>query len=916
MASSTSSNKKQKVLLIGWDSADWKIINDLLAEGGMDGIRSLMDGGVHGNLATLEPQLSPMLWTSIATGKMAYHHGVHGFTEVDPVSGQIVPVSAATRQCKTLWEMLGEKGLRSHIVSWFATQGEQNLDGKMASNMFGHLKGVQADQDPSEWPEPMPGTYWPEDLAETMNELRVSPHEIDEDILQPFLPAGDKIDQSRDHRINNLRQHLAEAYSVHSAATHLMETDPDWDFMAIYYRAVDEISHHFMHYHPPKMDGITDEDFEIYQHVIKGTYRAHDMMLQRLLQLAGPDTTVILVSDHGFHSDHLRPTYTPRVPAGITVWHRNQGVLFAKGLGIKTTNEPVYGARLLDIAPTVLHAMGQPIGDDMEGRVLSEIFAEDRPVQSIPTWESPDGKKQSRGSLSAEESAALLEQFVALGYIDEVSDDPTEASDETNRENKWSLARAYLYTGKYEEALPLLEDCFTAYPERTDYAQLLARTQLNLGLANEAEETLAVCMETFGNSIAANILQGQIELEKGDHQAALKHLESIREQAPEHPQVLELLCRCCIALSQWDDARQSAETLLKLDPDSYQARITLSRVALLNDKDAQAAADAALEAVELQYGDPRAHAVLGLALLRLGQLPEAEQALINSLRLNPDNAGATEALIRVYKQLGEDDKARTCEGNALRLKSERKLAEKKHLQSLQAGIASRAKERHAERQEKRKNAALKAAENSALAEEAAKVKPGEYLIVSGLPRSGTSLMMQMLRSSGIDLMHDDKREADEDNLEGYWEWEDVKTLRKNPRLIEQAEGKAIKVISALLPVLPPQHQYKIIFMKRPVSEIVDSQWAMLARQGQKPRAEKEHLIQTQQTHMEQTLAQLRQKKNVTLIEIDYPTLVAHPNDQLPELQEFLGTTAPHPEKLPEPIKPDLHRNKSDTVSNP
>ena len=97
---------------------------------GMDGIRSLMEGGTHGNLATLEPQLSPMLWTSIATGKMAYHHGVQGFTEVDPVTGGVVPVSAATRQCKTLWEMLGEHGLRSHIISWFATQGERDQIGR------------------------------------------------------------------------------------------------------------------------------------------------------------------------------------------------------------------------------------------------------------------------------------------------------------------------------------------------------------------------------------------------------------------------------------------------------------------------------------------------------------------------------------------------------------------------------------------------------------------------------------------------------------------------------------------------------------------------------------------------------------------------------------------------------------------
>jgi hypothetical protein len=232
-----------------------------------------MDGGSHGNLATLEPQLSPMLWTSIATGKMAYHHGVEGFTEVDPVSGGIVPVSAATRKCKTVWEMLGERGLRSHVVSWFATQGERDLDGRMVSNMYGHLKGTRAEEDPEDWPAPMPGTYWPEDLAETMNRLRVSPHEIDGDILKPFLPAGHKIDQDRDKRLNPLREHLAEAYSVHSAATHLMESDPDWDFMAIYYRAIDEISHHFMHYHPPQMAGIPDEDFEIYQHVVNGTYR-------------------------------------------------------------------------------------------------------------------------------------------------------------------------------------------------------------------------------------------------------------------------------------------------------------------------------------------------------------------------------------------------------------------------------------------------------------------------------------------------------------------------------------------------------------------------------------------------------------------------------------------------------------------
>jgi predicted AlkP superfamily phosphohydrolase/phosphomutase/tetratricopeptide (TPR) repeat protein len=903
---------KKRLLLVGWDSADWKIINSLLAEGGMDGIRSLMDGGSHGNLATLEPQLSPMLWTSIATGKMAYHHGVEGFTEVDPVSGGIVPVSAATRKCKTVWEMLGEHGLRSHVVSWFATQGERDLDGKMVSNMFGHLKGTQPEDDPDDWPAPMPGTYWPENLAETMNHLRVSPHEIDTDILKPFLPAGHKIDQERDKRLYPLREHLAEAYSVHSAATHLMEADPDWDFMAIYYRALDEISHHFMHYHPPQMAGIPDEDFEIYQHVVRSTYRAHDMMLQRLLQLAGPDTTVMLVSDHGFHSDHLRPEFTPRVPAGITVWHRNQGVILAKGPGIAAGRD-LHGARLLDIAPTVLHHFGLPVGDDMEGRVLREILAGDAPVRTIASWEATAARPKRRGSLSPEDSQALLEQFVALGYIDAISPDAGEAAAETRRENQWSLARAYLYSGKNEQALPLLEHCFNAYPERTDYAQSLARTQLALGLADEAEETLAICLESFGNSTAAHLLQGQICYEKRDYPQALVHLEAARVQAPRAVPVLELACRAYAVLDRWPEARNTAELLLSVDPTSVQAHVTLTRCHL-RDGQPELAVETALAAISFQFASPRAHQLLGRALIQLGEWDAAQKALENALQLAPDDVDALTLLKSVHSYSGRAADAQACDDRLVRLRLIDALARQQRLDSLRHGIAARAKQRHAERQLRREQAAEKPAAAADLPSTMEGVQVSTFTLVSGLPRSGTSLMMQMLRAGGMELMHDDKRSADEDNLEGYWEWEDVKSLKKNPRIIERAEGKVIKVISALLPQLPPRHRYRIIFMKRPVEQVVESQWTMLARYGQKPRSEKDHLIRTQQTHLEQTLARLRQRADVDLIEIDYPALVADPDSQLPALQAFLGASVPRPAEMKSAIRRDLHRNKCEALT--
>ena len=100
-------------------------------------------------------------------------------------------------------------------------------------------------------------------------------------------------------------------------------------------------------------------------------------------------------------------------------------------------------------------------------------------------------------------------------------------------------------------------------------------------------------------------------------------------------------------------------------------------------------------------------------------------------------------------------------------------------------------------------------------------------IVSGLPRSGTSLMMQMLQAGGLTVLSDGQRTADEDNPKGYLEWEQIKQLPKDPSLMAHAEGKVVKVISQLLLALPDGHDYRVIFMQRPLPEILKSQDEML-----------------------------------------------------------------------------------------
>jgi predicted AlkP superfamily phosphohydrolase/phosphomutase/tetratricopeptide (TPR) repeat protein len=900
-------NPRKRLLLVGWDSADWKIIQPLVDAGQMPAVQRLLEQGTSGNLTTLEPQLSPMLWTSIATGKHAYHHGVPGFTEVN-ASGQVVPVSAATRRCKTLWEMLGESGLKSHVVSWFATQGERHPNGCVVSNLYNTFKHKEEDA-PEHWPPPPPGTYWPEDLAEHLNTRRVSPWDIDPDeVLRLFVPDAAGIDQTKDKRLWSLAERLAEASSVHSAACWLMENRPDWDFTAIYYRAIDEICHQFMPYHPPQMKGAPDADFNLYKDVVNSAYRFHDLLLARLMQLAGPDTAIVLVSDHGFHSDHLRPTFTPRVPAGITVWHRAQGVFAAMGPGFKK-DELIYGARLLDVTPTILTYFDLPVGQDMEGRVLREAFCETPAVNTIPTWETgrPARTDQSHPILTDADNKALLQQFVDLGYINEISDDPGQAAEETNRENTWNMARSCMDTGRHEQALPMLEDIYHRYPERLDYAQVLARCQLRLGLLSEAERTVAACLESFGDNTGAHMIRANIAIERKQPAVALEHLAIVAEQQPRSLPCLSLRIDALLKLHRWEDCQQTCRTTLEVDPYNALAHIGLARSALHLGQP-ETAVEHALSATGFQYGNPRGHFLLGAALVALKQWDAAVHALGIATQLAPHFYPAWHYLAAALRGQGAHEAAAGAVLKMKLLRTEQRRAARVRTDRLRVesaarvpALAAEGQRRLAERRER--EAAMKSD----------MPKDQEFVIVSGLPRSGTSLMMQMLRAGGMDLMTDGKREADVDNPEGYWEWEEIKNLPKRPLLIEQAHGKATKVVSALLPALPSKHKFKIIFMTRPVQEIVASQWKMLEHKGTHPGAGRGHLETAQQKHALGVLARLRKHPRITLLEVDYPALVREPQAWSERIAEFIGPELlPLRDAMPGVVKPQLHRQRGPT----
>lgn len=190
-------------------------------------------------------------------------------------------------------------------------------------------------------------------------------------------------------------------------------------------------------------------------------------------------------------------------------------------------------------------------------------------------------------------------------------------------------------------------------------------------------------------------------------------------------------------------------------------------------------------------------------------------------------------------------------------------------------------------------------------------QPQSIVIVSGLPRSGTSLMMKMLEAGGLPVLTDRLRLADDDNPKGYYEYERVKALDKGDHAwLPEAQGKVVKVISALLMHLPPTYTYRVIFMRRNLDEVLASQRKMLAHRGEADTAASDDEVAPLfAKHVAATKSWLLAQPNMTLLEIDYNVLVADPRRSAQAIQRFLPNTL-DVEQMVQAVDPTLYRNRS------
>ena len=194
-------------------------------------------------------------------------------------------------------------------------------------------------------------------------------------------------------------------------------------------------------------------------------------------------------------------------------------------------------------------------------------------------------------------------------------------------------------------------------------------------------------------------------------------------------------------------------------------------------------------------------------------------------------------------------------------------------------------------------------------------KPLPITVVSGLPRSGTSMMMKMLEAGGLPLMIDHLRIPDADNPDGYYEFEPVKKLDKGDfRWLANAQGKGLKVIAALLSHLPSAYTYQIIFMRREMSEILASQRKMILNRGEDPnKIDDAQMAQLFEKHLATVISWIDRQPNMRKLDVNYNQLLRDPRPQAEQISRFLGSILDI-EGMLSVINPDLYRQRSRPVS--
>ncbi len=367
-AGRAASSSAAPIAVFGVDAADWRAIDALVAAGRLPAFARLRQASVRGTLRAEPPLLSPIIWTTIATGRQPEDHGVLDFM-VDVPGRPQVPVHGGVRRVKAAWEIWSDAGRRVLVAGWWATWPADHVRGVVVSDRLTtrHLRS----QAPPDRGLVHPSESWPA-IAGAV----VSPSSIGFEALSRLIPvtraefdraaADERASASLFYRdpIAHLRAALAASRTWRAVvAQQLAEGTPD--LVMVCHDVVDTVSHLFI------------RDRARGERAIAAAYAEVDEALGEMAAKLDPATLVVVMSDHGFHAPDAGIREDPSdLTAGAAAWHRPYGIFAAAPAGViagKAAGQAVSDAGMispLDILPTLLSRAGLPVAADMPGKVI------------------------------------------------------------------------------------------------------------------------------------------------------------------------------------------------------------------------------------------------------------------------------------------------------------------------------------------------------------------------------------------------------------------------------------------------------------------------------------------------------------------------------------------------------------------
>lgn len=415
--------KPVRVVMLGFDGAGWSTIDPLLEEGKLPFLAKLKREAAWAPLETFKPTKSPVIWTSVVTGKSMVKHGILDFVFVEENDIQI-PYSNSEKREPSIWQILERFGHRSVVVNWFVTDPPDQINGVMVSNRFRKTLLLQGER-----VEAMRSSVHPPDRFDALRKhLSLDYQDIRlakglPDLAERYREihpskSADDIVVLRDFWIHVLQEALIESVSLE-----LYQTE-DFDFYATYFRLPDIVQHFILHLLDPdevertlaalKDGSLTDEQRVAFEKelamVLEPFYGYMETIIEEFMTAPGQeDTTFIVLSDHGFtlHGggyDHYHIPRSMEAPAGI---------FLMKGPDVKPGRAPAIS--VYDITPTILYLYGYPIGEKMDGRPITEILNVSHDIATERY--SRELMRSTQVERDEELDKQTLEELKSLGYI-------------------------------------------------------------------------------------------------------------------------------------------------------------------------------------------------------------------------------------------------------------------------------------------------------------------------------------------------------------------------------------------------------------------------------------------------------------------------------------------------------------------